>query len=85
MKHIKAGFGDYIEATNNEEFTNDMKGQTHGCVSLWPSGNWEGSQVCFDLETGEVLLRCMIKILLMPESVIRVVNKWGKSQKIYRH
>lgn len=40
LKHIKAGFGDYIEATTDAEITNDMKGRTHGCVSLEPNGKW---------------------------------------------
>ena len=39
-----AGFGDYIEASTDEIVINDMKGQTHGCISLEPSGNWQGSQ-----------------------------------------
>ena len=81
LKHIKTGFGNYREATTDDEVTNDMKGQTHGCVSLGPSGNWQGSQICFDLETGNVVLRRVIRILPMPESVIRVVNEWGISQK----
>ena len=34
LKHIKDGFGDYIEATTDNEVTNDMKGRTHGCMSL---------------------------------------------------
>ena len=81
LKHIKAGFGDYIEASTDEIVTNDMKGRTHGCISLGPSGNWQGSQVCFDLETGRVVLRRNIKVLPMPDSVIQVINNWGKSQK----
>ena len=40
LKHIKAGFGEYIEASTDEIVTNDMKGRTHGCISLGPSGNW---------------------------------------------
>ena len=58
-----------------------MKGRTHGCLSLGPSGNWQGSQVCFDLETGRVVLRRNIKVLPIPDSVIQVINDWGKSQK----
>ena len=80
LKHIKAGFGDYIEATTDNKVTNYMKGRTHGCVSLEPSGNWQGSQVCFDLKTGRVVLMQVIKILPMPDSVIQVINNWGKSQ-----
>ena len=67
LKHIKAGFGDYIKASTDEIVTNDMKGHTHGCISLGPSGNWQGSQVCFDLETGRVVLRWNIKVLPTPE------------------
>ena len=58
-----------------------MKVRIHGSVSLGPSGNWQGSQVCFDLETGRVVLRRNIKVLPMPDSVIQVINDWGKSQK----
>ena len=78
---IKAGFGDYIEASTDEIVTTDMKGHTHGCISLGPSGKLQGSQVCFDLETGQVVLRRNIKVLPMSDSVIQVINDWGKSQK----
>ena len=82
LKHIKAEFGDYIEASTDEIVTNDMKGRTHGCISLGPpSGNWQGSQVCFDLETGRVVISRNIKVLPMPDSGIQVINDWGKSQK----
>ena len=81
LKHIKAGFGEYIEASTDEIVTNDMKGRTHRCLSLGPSGNWQGYQVCLDLETGRVVLRRNIKVLPMPDSVIWVINDWDKSQK----
>ena len=58
-----------------------MKGRTHGCISLGPSGNGQGSQVCFDLETGKAVLRRVIRILPMPESVICVVSEWGEIPK----
>ena len=50
-------------------------------MSLGPSGNWQGSQVCFELETGRVILCRVIKVLSMPDSVIKIINDWGKSQK----
>ena len=56
FKHLQATFGEYIEASVDADVTNDMKGCTHACISLGPSGNWQGSQVCFDLETGRVVL-----------------------------
>ena len=35
LKHIKAGFGDYIEASTDEIITNDMKFCTQGCACHW--------------------------------------------------
>ena len=58
-----------------------MKFCTQWCVSLGPSADWQGSQVCFELETGRVILRRVIKVLPMPDSVIKIINNWGKSQK----
>ena len=43
-------------------------------MSFGPSGNLQGSQVCFDLETGRVVLRRVIKVLPMSDSVIQVIN-----------
>ena len=63
LKHIKAGFGDYIEASTDEIVTNDMKGHTHGCISLGPSGKWQGCQVCFDLETGRAVIGSTLMFL----------------------
>ena len=39
LDHLKAPFGEYIEANVNADVTNDMKGRTHPCISLRPSGN----------------------------------------------
>ena len=83
LKHLNAGFGDYIEASTDETVTNDMKRRTHEYISQGPSGNWQGSQLYFDLETGRVVLRRNINVLYMPDSVIQVMNDWGKSQKKY--
>ena len=60
---------------------NDMKGRTHFFISLGPSGNCQGSKVCFDLETGKVIFRLTITQLPMPTSIIQVIINWGKSQK----
>ena len=83
FNHLKAAFEDYIEASVDADVTHYMKVLTHACISLGPSGNWKGSQVClwFDLETGNVFLRRTITRLPMPASIIRFINNWGKSQK----
>ena len=58
-----------------------MKGCTHACISIGPSGNWQGSQVCFDLETGKVVFRRTITRLPIPTSIIQIINNRLKSQK----
>ena len=78
LNHLQAKFGEYIEASVDAEVTNDTKGLSHACISLGPSGNWQGSQVCFDPETGKVDFRRTITRLPMPTSIIQVINNWGK-------
>ena len=60
---------------------NDMRGRTHPCISLGPSVNWQVSQMCFELDTGKVVLRRIITILPMPERAIKIINDWGELQK----
>ena len=65
----------------DEDVTNFMTGRTHPCIYLGPSANWQGSKICFDLETGKVVLRRTITRLPMPEHFIKVIIDWVKSQK----
>ena len=39
LNHLKALFGEYLEASVDADAMNDIKGQTHPCVSLDPSVN----------------------------------------------
>ena len=77
INHFKASFGEYIEASMDSDITNYMRGRTHPCISLGPSGNLQGYQIFFDLEIGKVLLRRTITRLTMPERVIKCINDWG--------
>ena len=70
LNHLKDIFGENIEAIIYDYVTNNMKGRTHPCIYLGPSGNWQGSQMCFDLETGKLVLRRTITRLTMPERVM---------------
>ena len=79
INNFKDPFGQYIEASGDADFINDMKGRTHPCISLGPSGNWHGSQMCFDLETCKAVLRRNITRLKMPERVIKFINDWGNT------
>ena len=70
-----------VEASTDAIITNDMIPRTHKCLALGPSGNLQGSVMCFDLDTGKVVTRRTIKEIPMPESVIKRVNKWGTSKR----
>ena len=39
LNHLKAPFGEYMEARVDADVTNNMKGRTHQCTSLGPGGN----------------------------------------------
>ena len=73
--------GSYVQASNDAIITNTMKLRTHGCVTLGTSGNWQGSTKCFDLETGKVVTRRVVKQVPYPDRVIKRVNEWGKTPR----
>ena len=43
LNHLKAPFGEYIEASVDADITNFTKEINHPCISLGPSENWQGS------------------------------------------
>ena len=54
-KHCRARFGAYVEASYDDEVTKTLKDRTHSCINLGPTGNFQGSVKCFDLQTGKVV------------------------------
>ena len=80
-----AGFGSYVQATTDAIVTNNQKPRTHGCIALGPSGNRQGSLKCFDLETGMVVIRRIVKVFPMPDRVVKKVNAWViKTKRIFQ-
>ena len=61
--------------------TNDNTPRTHGCIKLGPSGNRQGSLNFFDLETGKVVCRRIIKQIPWPDGTIEMANTWGQKSK----
>ena len=70
-------FGAYVEASKDPDITNTMAERTHNCLALGSSGNLQGSVECFDLITGKVGVRRTIKVLPMPDSILKLINRWG--------
>ena len=50
-------FGAYVEASNDDVVTNTMQLRIHGCITLDTSVNWQGSTLCFDLDTRKIVTR----------------------------
>ena len=76
-KDCWARFGAYVEASNDADITNTMAKRTHSCLALEPSVNLQGSIKCFDLLTGKMVVRWTIKVLPMPDSILKLINRWG--------
>ena len=73
-KDCWARFGAYIEVSKDADTTNTMDKWTYSCLFLGPSRNLQGSVKCFDLLTGKVVMRRTIKVLLMPDSILKLIN-----------
>ena len=69
-RDCKVQFGAYVQASDNTIVTNTMKLRTHECVALGTSENWQGSNMCFDLDTGKVVTRRVIEEMPYPDRVI---------------
>ena len=75
-------FGSYVEAHDDPTVTNDMTPSTHESIALGPTGNMQGTQKVFCINTGKVLKRRKITEFPLPSRVINKVNNWGKRSKI---
>ena len=51
----RALFGEYIEASEDADITNDMSHRTQPCIALGPSGNIQGSIVCFQVKNAKIV------------------------------
>ena len=62
----KVQLGAYVQASIDDIVTETMKLRMHGCIALGTSGNWQGSTMCFDLDTGKVVTRRIIEEIPYP-------------------
>lgn len=57
-KEFKYGFMNYVEAYNNNVTSNDVtKERTSPCLTMYPTGNEEGSWRLYNLRTGKFITR----------------------------
>ena len=63
---------------DNPDVTNTTTSRTREAIALGPTGNIQGTQKVFCLETGKVLKQRKIIPLPVPDRVIQKVEQWGK-------
>ena len=77
-RHCRCVFGEYVEASEDADVTNDMKPRTEPCIALGWSRNEQGSIVCFQVRNAKLVQCCTFEPLPMPDLIIRAMNAWGK-------
>ena len=68
-----------MEASRDADITNDMEPRTDPCIAVGPSGNRQGSLLCFKLTNAKVVARQTIKCLPMPDRIVKLLNALGKA------
>jgi hypothetical protein len=54
-RHCQARFGSYVEASEDPDVTNTNDARTSPCICLGPTGNFQGSTWCYNLETKKLV------------------------------
>ena len=70
-----------MQADEDADITNNMKLCSRDCIALGPSGNLQGSQKVFCLNTGQVLKCRTIHEFPMPDRTVARMNQWGIRSK----
>ena len=79
-KYYSMPFGTYCQIHEEDAPRNSMAARTRGAISLGPSGNIQGGQNFYTLNTGTVVCRRSWTVVPMTETVIERVNKLAEDQ-----
>ena len=79
-KHLRACFGEYVEADVDPDITNTLEPRTFSFSGIYlrPTRNIQGTVRVFDIVTGKVKKEREFTRMGMPDRVIRAVEKWSK-------
>jgi hypothetical protein len=79
VKHCKAQFGTYCKAQDEPTPTNMMVTCLTPEIDLGPTGNLQGTYKFFNTITGKKIKQWKLTAYPMPESIIKKVEPFGKS------
>ncbi len=79
VKCCKAQFGTHCEAHNEPTLTNMMVTCSTPAIVLGPTGNLQGTYKFFNTITGKKIKQQKLMAYPMPESIIKKVEQFGKS------
>ena len=77
-RHAKGLFGSYFETNEEAVLTNRNCSRTFPRILLGPNGNIQGTPKTIDMRTSVIKKCIIIRILPMPQAVIKYVHDWGK-------
>ena len=81
-KHCQVGFGAYIQANENNEPTNTLKGRTIDAIYLRPTDNIQGGHELMNLATGQVITHDWVSERPVTDLVIKAVETMAIEQGI---
>ena len=80
-KDCRADLGSYIQASTDKVVTNNNTPRTHVCIALVPSGNRQVSLKCFNLKTGNLVVRRIAKQIPWLDRMLKIACEWGRTSK----
>ena len=83
--HAKGLYGAYVEASEDAVVTNTNRARTFAGILLGPTGNIQGTQKVFDVSTGAIKKCRTLRMLPMPNSIIKAVHDWAKKSAREEH
>jgi hypothetical protein len=77
-KHCKLEFGEYVQT--HKEHNKTMISRTVRVIALRPTGNYQGSYIFFNLNTGRTMSRNRWTMIPMPNKIIEKVETMVSSE-----
>jgi hypothetical protein len=74
-KHLRYGFGSYVQAFNENNPTNTNAPRTLDCIYLRPNSNRQGGHIVMDIATGRVITRSRVTVVPVSDGIIRAVER----------